>query len=288
MTSIVLTAPAKVNLFLKVLGKRTDGYHNLHTLFERISLADEIKLTRIPKGISLSSDKFITARAKDNIAFKAAEAILSHAKVQGGVRIEISKRIPIAAGLGGGSSDAAAVLEGINKLYCLDIPNCVLRRIGSKLGADVPFFLLHTPYAIGRGIGDKLRAVDSRLKLWHLLIYPGFKVATKDVYKELDKNLTWVSGGDKMTFPKRWNDAEGLLWNDLEGVVAGKRPVIGKIIQCLASSLGKRAIVSGSGPSVFCLYKTRKGAIQAKERLFRSVSARVRKRWQAFIVETEA
>ncbi len=287
MNSIVLTAPAKVNLFLKVLAKRTDGYHTIHTLFERISLADRIRITRIPKGITLSSDRFITAKAQDNIAYKAAEAILRQAKVQGGVRIEIRKRIPIAAGLGGGSSDAAATLEGINRLYCLDIPNGVLRRIGSRLGADVPFFLLNTPYAIGRGIGDRLRAVDSRLKLWHLLIYPGFKVATKDAYKGLDKNLTWASGGDKMAFPKRWNDAEGLLWNDLESVVAGKRPVIGKIIQCLASSLGKRAIVSGSGPSVFCLYKTRKGATQAKERLFRSVPARARKRWQAFIVETE-
>ena len=287
MNSIELTAPAKVNLVLRVLSKRKDSYHNIYTLFERVSLADQIKITRIAGGITVICDKFVTGRPQDNIAYKAAELILKTAKVNAGIRIEIKKRIPIAAGLGGGSSDAAAVLTGINKLLNLRIPKGKLMRLGAKLGADVPFFIFDTPFAIGRGVGDKLQKLNLNKKFIHILIYPGFKVATKDVYRELPKGLTNNRGGVRITLPKDWNSLERLLHNDLEAVVAAKKPVIGIIIKCLASSLGRRAMVSGSGPSVFCLCPTRKEAMKARVKLLRDAPGILRKRGQIFIVETE-
>ncbi|MFH1189295.1 MAG: 4-(cytidine 5'-diphospho)-2-C-methyl-D-erythritol kinase [Candidatus Omnitrophota bacterium] len=304
MNSIELTAPAKVNLILKVLNRRKDSYHNIYTLFERISLADRIKITRIDRGIEVICDKPVTVRPRDNIAYKAAELILKAAKVRSGVRIRIKKRIPIAAGLGGGSSDAAAVLTGINRLFRLDIPKPKLMRFGAKLGADVPFFILDTPFAIGKGIGDRLKKLDMKGKLFHLLIYPGFKVATKDVYQGLPmprlknsalvpsevegpKSLTNFSGDVKIRLPKGCNGLEEMLHNDLEAVVAAKKPVIGTIIRCLASSLGRRAIVSGSGPSVFCLCGTRKEALKARGKLCGSVPAGSRKRWRVFIAWTK-
>ena len=168
MTSIELTAPAKVNLFLKVLGKRKDSYHNLHTFFERIDLCDTIRISKAPQDIIVTSDRPITGDPSDNIAYKAASLILRYAKVQGGARIRIQKRIPMAAGLGGGSSDAAAVLIGLNKLYNLKVNRFTLMRLGAKLGADVPFFLLDAPFAIGKSRGDKLKKADIRLRPWHL------------------------------------------------------------------------------------------------------------------------
>ncbi|MBU1808223.1 MAG: 4-(cytidine 5'-diphospho)-2-C-methyl-D-erythritol kinase [Candidatus Omnitrophica bacterium] len=287
MNSIELTAPAKVNLVLRVLSKRKDSYHNIYTLFERISLADHIKITRIARGITVVCDKSVTGRPQDNIAYKAAELILKTAKVNAGIRVEIKKRIPIAAGLGGGSSDAAAVLTGINKLLNLRISKGKLMRLGAKLGADVPFFIFDTPFAIGRGVGDKLQKLNLNKKFFHILIYPGFKVATKDVYRGLSRDLTNNRGGVRITLPKDWNSLERLLHNDLEAVVAAKKPVIGIIIKCLASSLGRRAIVSGSGPSVFCLCPTRKEAMKARVKLLHGAAGILGKRGQIFIVETK-
>lgn len=287
MNSIELAAPAKVNLVLRVLSKRKDSYHNIYTLFERISLADRIKITRIAKGITVVCDKPVTERPQDNIAYKAAELILKAAKVSAGIRVDIKKRIPIAAGLGGGSSDAAAVLTGINKLLGLKFPKDKLMRLGARLGADVPFFIFDTPFAIGRGVGDKLQKLNLDKKFFHILVYPGFKVATKDVYQGLSKGLTNNRGGVRIALPEDWNSLERLLHNDLEAVVAAKKPIIGIIIKCLASSLGRRAIVSGSGPSVFCLCSTRKEAVKARVKLLRSAPGALRKRWQVFIVETK-
>lgn len=295
MNSIELTAPAKVNLVLKILNRRKDSYHNLLTLFERISLADKIEISRIDKGIIVTCDRHVTSKPQDNIAYKAAELILRIAKVKTGVKIHIKKRIPIAAGLGGGSSDAAAVLVGINKLFKLNINMKKLIRLGAKLGADVPFFIFNEPFAIAEGIGDRLKKFDLHIILYHIIIYPGFKVATKDIYREFDtfnkglsRRLTKNRSDDRITLPKSWDGFEGLLHNDLEAIVTAKRPVVGKVIRCLASSLlDGKAMVSGSGPSVFCLCRTGKEAIRAKNRLLSSVPEHLRKRWQVFIAWTE-
>lgn len=321
MNSITVSAPAKVNLFLKVLSKRKDSYHNIITLFERISLADKIRISKIPKGIIVKSDVPVTRRMKDNLAYKAAEAVLKRGGITSGVKIEIKKRIPVAAGLGGGSSDAAAVLKGVNALYRLKLADKTLLQLGEKLGADVPFFLMNESFAIGSGKGCGLSAVKSPLRLWHLLIYPAFKVSTKDVYEAFDKHLTTRCRNDKiqalslrlagavrrsqrddtyLTKEKRfgeggispsnlrldYDEAESMLYNDLEPAAIMKKAVLGGILKGLAHLLGKNAIVSGSGPSLFCLYGTRKEAVRAKTRVLRGVPERRRRGWQIFIVET--
>ncbi|OGW93821.1 MAG: 4-(cytidine 5'-diphospho)-2-C-methyl-D-erythritol kinase [Omnitrophica bacterium RIFCSPLOWO2_01_FULL_45_24] len=333
MNSIEIPAQAKVNLFLKVLSKRKDSYHNILTLFERISLADIIKITKIPKGIIVKSDKLITRNPKDNLVYKAAELILKHGKIKSGVEIEIKKKIPIAAGLGGGSSDAAAALIGIDKLFRLKSDDEILTALGKKLGADVPFFILDTPFAIGRGRGDKLKVVRSKARFWHLLVYPGFKAATKDVYKAFEgsKYLTPRQGSVKIqALPsgygggavrrsqrqKRFGEGgtshlnfarlcsrnflqeavenlrmgyqniESMLYNDLEAAAVSKKKSLGKILKGLAHLLGREAIVSGSGPSLFCLYKKRKEAIKARIKVLKSVPARHRHGWLIFVVGT--
>jgi len=340
MNSVELRAPAKVNLLLKIVGKRKDSYHNILTIFERISLFDKIKITKIHKGISVSSDKFITSDPKDNIVYKAAALILEHAEVKSGVSINIKKNIPIAGGLAGGSTDAAAVLIGINRLFGLGISKKVLMKMGSRLGADVPFFLFDVPFAVGRQKGDRLEAIKSKQGFWHLLINPGFHLSTKDAYQSYDfalahrqgsgssadylsKCLTTKSGGVKIHSPFEesmdtstllsipstllgmvremvslpnhhpercrrmdFSTAESMLHNDLQDVVIYKKGIIGKIIERLATLLGKKAIVSGSGPSVFCLCKTRKEALGAKTIFLRSMSEREKKLWRVFVART--
>jgi len=306
MNSVVVRAPAKVNLFLKVLSKRADGYHNILTLFERISLADTIKISKIPEGITLKSDIIITKYPEDNLVYKAAKLILKRGKVKSGVKIEIKKRIPIAAGLGGGSSDAAATLIGIDKLFRLKLNNKILHGMARSLGADVPFFMLDAAFAIGRGRGDMLEIIKSKAKFWHLIVKTGSKTATRDIYRAFDasvnsaskpelvegfnrasKHLTPQDESAKIQIPSKlrmgYTETEKILYNDLERVVLLSRGGIGGISRSLAQLLGKRAIVSGSGPSLFCLYRTKKEAMDARDVVLRSLSARSRQGWQIFV-----
>ena len=298
MTSIEISAPAKVNLFLRVLGKRKDGYHDILTVFERITLEDRIKISKSPSGIKLLCSKPITKDPRDNLAYKAAQAILAHKKSCVGVKIEISKHIPIAAGLGGGSSDAAAVLTGINKLCGMKLSKKELMRLGARLGADVPFFIFDAAFAAGKGIGNELSIIRSNTRFWHLLVYPGFEVSTKEVYRDFKRpvvrqahhplnhpelsprGLTIESGNVKI------RPLGFLFHNDLQAMVVRKRPVMGEILKRLANLSGAEAIVSGSGPSVFCLYETRREAMSARRRLFKEVPATRRKRWQVFVTAT--
>jgi 4-diphosphocytidyl-2-C-methyl-D-erythritol kinase len=291
MNSITVKAPAKVNLFLSVLGKRKDGYHNILTVFERISLADTIKISKIPEGIIVKSDKPITRDPKDNLVCKAAGAILEREKVRSGVKIEIKKRIPIASGLGGGSSDAASTLIGINRLFGLRLSKETMLAIGKRLGADVPFFLLDTTFAIGHGRGDALKAIRSKAKFWHLIVKAGNKTATKDIYSSFDrtsKHLTPRGESAKIQIPSKfrmdYKQVESMLHNDLERAVSLKKGTIGRISKRLARLLDKKMIVSGSGPSLFCLYRTRREATKARDAVLGSVRARSRIGWQMFVV----
>lgn len=290
MKSIKLIAPAKVNLFLKVLNKRKDSYHNILTIFERISLCDKIRISTTSKGIVVYSNKFITRNPKENLAYKAAKLILNQTNIKAGVKIEIEKNIPIGGGLGGGSSDAAQVLIGINRLLNLKFNRKVLMKLASQLGADVPFFILDTPFAVGRSRGDRLKVMDSKKRFWHLLLYPGFGLSTKAVYDAFDFALTRRPRNVKIRFPSTcsmdFDAVESMLYNDLEDIAKKKKDIIGKIIKRLAFCLGKKTILSGSGPSLFCLYRTRKEATRDRDILLKSVPARERKPWRVFVVKT--
>lgn len=307
MSSITLSAPAKVNLILKVLSKRKDGYHDIFTVFERIDLADRITISKARKGISIHSDKPITKRPQDDLMYKAALLILRETGLESGVRIDIAKNIPIAAGLGGGSSDAAAVLSGINALYGLKLPPGRLFAMGGKLGADVVFFLSGTAFAIGTGSGADIRALPVGRRLWHLIVFPGFGMPTKEVYEYYDKYVMGKSGrrprpgsvfyhapltnrcaGAKIVRllkkTRNLDDLERMLYNDLEDVSVSRNSGIGTVLERLAVSLGRKAIVSGSGPSVFCLYGTKKEASRAREKLLGALPDDIGKVWQVFVV----
>jgi 4-diphosphocytidyl-2-C-methyl-D-erythritol kinase len=294
MNSTTVKAPAKVNLFLKVLSRRSDGYHNIETLFERIAIFDTIKISKIPEGIIVKSDRPVTKNPKDNLVYRAAQSILRRSKVKSGVEIRIKKRIPIAAGLGGGSSDAAATIIGIDKLFKLNLTRANMMSIGKKIGADVPFFLLDTPFALGKGIGGNLNIVKSGAQLWHLLVFPGFRVSTKSVYKEFDsgkiagsKRLTGKKSGVKMISSLTdYRAMEQLLYNDLERASISKKGIIGEIKNSLGRLLDKKFIVSGSGPSLFCLYSTGKEALAARRKVLSNMPSGVIGSREVFAVRT--
>ncbi len=186
--SLRLSSPAKINLFLNVLFKRKDGYHEIKTLFERISLSDELILVPSRSGIKIISDSKKLPKGPNNIAYRAAKFLKDRFGIKKGIVIKIRKRIPIAAGLGGGSSNAASVLLGLNRLWRLRLSKKELLSVGAKLGSDVPFFILETPFAVGRGRGEILRKIQPPgKKIWHCLVKPSFSIATKAAYNNLEK-----------------------------------------------------------------------------------------------------
>src|SRR5262245_18410737 len=155
MQPLSLSSPAKLNLRLDVLGKRSDGYHELLMLMERVDLSDELEIKVVEKGITVTCDDAAVPEGEANIAFRAVKEILAYSSRNVGVEIKITKKIPVASGMGGGSSNAAAVIKGLNQLLKLKLPREKLMTIGAKIGADVPFFVFESP-AIASGIGDQL------------------------------------------------------------------------------------------------------------------------------------
>ena len=181
-----LKSPAKINLFLNVLKKRPDGYHEIETLFERISLRDEIVLSSIKSGIQIRSDSRQIPKGPGNIAYRAAKLLKDTFHVRTGIAIKIRKKIPVSAGLGGGSSNAATVLLGLNRLWKLRLSRRKLLRLAARLGSDVPFFILEMPFALGRGRGGILKKISApRVKLWHVVVKPPFGISTKKAYEAL-------------------------------------------------------------------------------------------------------
>ena len=183
-----ILSPAKINLFLQILGKRSDGYHDLITLMCCIGLYDTVSLTFGVKDITVSCNHPVVPVDDTNVAFGAAHLFLKTLKKNEGVGIFIKKQIPVAAGLGGGSSNAAAVFLGLNRYYGYPFSTEELMSMGLSIGADVPFFIFQRP-AIASGIGEKLEAYQNLKNLKILLVFPGFSVSTADVYKKLNLGL---------------------------------------------------------------------------------------------------
>ena len=255
MDTLTLFAPAKINYLLDVIGKRPDGYHDLRMIMQRVNLCDRITL-----GITESPGIIVTCNSKgapdgpDNIAWKAAKALLDVSGTVKGVKIEIVKNIPAAAGLGGGSSDAATVLMGLNELLAIGLSEQKLMEIGCKLGADIPFFIFKET-ALAEGIGDKLTRLSEMPKCWILLVNPGVHVSTAWVYR----SLQLTSKRELNKLPKFYGSVEqvvSILSNDLEAVTIPAFPVIADIKKRLMNLGAAGSMMSGSGPTVFGIFKS--------------------------------
>ncbi len=242
--ALVVPAPAKLNLFLHVTGRRADGYHTLESLFVALDFGDTVSLSRRDDGVIHRTRDVAGVAAEADLSVRAARALQRETGSREGVDIAIDKRIPQGGGLGGGSSDAASVLLGLNRLWRLGLPRAALMRIGLTLGADVPFFVFGAP-AIARGIGERLTAV-SLPPLWVTVLAPPVAVPTASIFAAPE--LTRATPSAKMDV-----FSEGYGRNDLQAVAAARFPDIAKALARLALR-SPSARMTGSGGCVFAWF----------------------------------
>jgi len=255
-------APAKINLFLRVLGKRAYGYHEIVSLMQKITLYDELTFLPRPKGIVLKCPNSDLPISEDNLIYRAAEALFAHAGYLSGIEITLMKNIPVAAGLGGGSSDAATTLLALNEMCQLGLKKVELMKIGAKLGSDVPFFIFGSS-AFAEGRGEKLKAWENPLKLNIVLINPGFSLSTKLVYESLNLRLTKERINYSIPRFSELGDIIREMHNDLETVSLRMHPELTDIKKLLLRHGALSAMMSGSGPTVFGIFTDENSAKKA-------------------------
>lgn len=269
---MIIRAHGKINLSLDIVGKREDGYHLLKMVMQSIDLHDEIELYEKAEGVSLSCDKEYVPTDQRNIAYKAAKLLLGEAKEKRGVHIHIKKNIPVAAGLAGGSTDAAAVLKGLNAFYGLGYSEEALMNLGLSLGADVPF-CLKGGTCLCEGIGEVVTPLPSFKDRVVVLVKPPFGVSTKDAYGafSLEKIKRHVET-EKLMSAMKQEDLQGVHYyvrNLLENVVLQKHPVVKRVKQQVAQSGAEVTLMSGSGPTVYGIYQEEEVARKAVDALRR-------------------
>lgn len=253
MRSIRITAPAKINLCLRVLGRRPDGYHILETLFQEIDLSDELILRETSGETSLAVPGHPDLATPDNLVMKAFRWLENTSGRRFSLSITVNKRIPVAAGLGGGSSNAAAVLKGMVSLYRLGLEEDDLARAALSLGADVPFFLIGGT-AVGEGIGEHVTPVNIPSDYELLLVNPGFRVSTATVFQEYSRTLTGRTREGRLWRELReTRQIRDLLHNDLQSAAERLCPEIREMLGELARTGFAHRSMSGSGPTVFGL-----------------------------------
>ncbi|SMP60173.1 4-(cytidine 5'-diphospho)-2-C-methyl-D-erythritol kinase [Anoxynatronum buryatiense] len=274
--TLTLQAHAKINLSLDVLHKRRDGYHHLCMIMQEISLHDEVHLRLTPEpGIRLTTNAGFLPVDQGNIAWKAAERLARGAGVSlesQGVAIHIDKQIPVAAGLAGGSADAAAVLKGLNALWRLGLSLEELQLISLPLGADIPYCLMGGT-ALAEGIGERLTPLTLAKPFWVVLVKPPVSVSTREVYEALKLDeieerpdtlalIEALAQADSLTMA-------GAMANVLETVTIPQVPEIGELKRRLLALNATASLMSGSGPTVFGLFKDQEKARSAGEKLKR-------------------
>jgi len=258
-----ITARAKINLTLDVLGTLPDGYHEVRTVMQLLDLCDILEISSGISGITLSSDSKKIPIGPENLVYRAAQLLLARTGLEKRAHINIIKRIPVAAGLGGGSSNAAAALWGLNRFWELGFTPEELMEMGAEIGADVPFFMT-AGTALGSGRGDKLTPLPSPPPMGVLLVKPHFGVSTAQVYKLFDKLPGETKlRTDSMIQALEKRDANAIaahLGNDLEPVTASLHPEIREIKRELVDAGALGAEMSGSGPTVFGLMANKEKA----------------------------
>jgi len=264
-------APAKVNLFLRVAGKRADGYHDIFSLMQKISLYDELTFSPRPKGIVLHCPGTDLPTNENNLIIRAAKAIFDRCKYPCGMEITLYKKIPMTAGLGGGSSDAATTLMALNKICSFNLPKKELMKLRANLKTNIPFFIFGNK-ALASGIGNSLERLQSLPKLHFVLIKPDFELSTKMVYENLNLRLTM--GKNNYSIPRflKLGDIVHGLYNDLESVSLEIHPELAVLKKMLLGHGALGALMSGSGPTIFGIFRNGKEANKALEVIKKDVS----------------
>lgn len=264
---ISLKAPAKINWFLSVLNKREDGYHNIISPMQCVDLFDTLSFEEAEE-LHVLSDLDIPAEM--NLVYKAAALLKKVSLHKTGATIELKKNIPIAAGLGGGSSDAAYTLIGLNRLWGLNFDKGVLMRLAAELGSDVPFFLAG-PFALIEGRGEKVTELYTEGSIVILLVKPEIAVSTSWAYNLFETRLTKKPFDIKLFCQaldgKNFVFLRDTVFNDLEEVVIRKFPVIGDIKRRLAQDGALLSLMSGSGSAVFGVFNTKEEAVRASKNM---------------------
>ncbi|MGN7612143.1 4-(cytidine 5'-diphospho)-2-C-methyl-D-erythritol kinase [Magnetococcales bacterium HHB-1] len=280
-TQITLTAPAKINLTLHIVGREQTGYHQLRSVMVFFPLFDALHFDLNSRTIQVNTTPALDIPLEDHLVYRAAKALQQHGRTDQGVKINLYKRIPQAAGLGGGSSDAATTLLALNRLWQLNLPTQALCTLGVQLGADIPFFIKgHAAFV--EGIGERLTPLERIPSYPVLLINPNQHLSTKAVFhayrdskipfnkenytptqKPYDQIDTWVHG------------------NDLEASAIEMKPIIADMITALWQQNAETVQMSGSGPTVFAVFKDKKRLWQAKNNIEKS-----HPRWQVIAGES--
>lgn len=266
---IELRSHAKINLGLDVIGRRENGYHDVRMIMQTVFLYDVVQMEKTKEeGIFLTTNLFYLPNDQNNLAYRAAQMLKEEFHLQGGIKIALNKRIPVSAGLAGGSSNAAAVLVGMNIMYDLGLTEKELMERGVKLGADVPYCIMRGT-VLAEGIGEILTPLPPFPKCYVLLAKPGINVSTQKVYEKLDAlediehpNIDGILDGLNN---QDIHQVVSNMGNVLEQVTIARYPVIEKIKMAMKEAGAMNAMMSGSGPTVFGIFEKKADAWKAKE-----------------------
>ncbi|MGN1147707.1 MAG: 4-(cytidine 5'-diphospho)-2-C-methyl-D-erythritol kinase, partial [Lachnospiraceae bacterium] len=270
MDTLEMKAYAKVNLGLDVVRRLENGYHEVRMVMQTVGICDTITLKRAKQGILVTTDNEEVPADENNLVYKAARLLMTTFRIKEGVAIHLEKRIPIAAGMAGGSTDAAAVLKGMNRLFDLELSEEELKELGVKLGADIPYCIMGGT-ALAEGIGEKLEKLPDAPDCFLLVAKPDINVSTKYVYEHLNlaglKNHPDIDG---MVAAIREGSLSGVVSrmdNVLQSVTEEKYPVITRLKRFMEENGASKALMSGSGPTVFGIFEDEEKAGEAKEKL---------------------
>lgn len=270
MDEIAVKALAKINLGLDVLRRREDGYHEVKMVMQTVHLCDSLTIRKADKGIRVTSNLSFLPVNENNLAYRAAQLLIEEFQIAGGVEIHLDKRIPVAAGMAGGSTDAAGVLYGMNEMFSLGLKRTELMKRGVKLGADVPYCLMRGT-ALAEGIGEKLTSLPPMVKCPVLIAKPQVSISTKYVYEHLKLNEDTrhpdIDALIRAIRDRELKDIAGCMGNLLETVTEEQYPEITAIEDIMREQGALNAMMSGSGPTVFGLFEDRKTARRAASAL---------------------
>ena len=267
---LTLWTAAKINLYLDIVGKRNDGYHEIESVMQSVTLYDRLVFKPFKQGIEILSDEPGIPLGRENLCYKAAELFLKKTKIKQGLQIEIHKTIPRKAGLGGGSADAAATLWGMNKLFGVRVPLIILSKWASLLGADVPF-CLRGGTSLVRGKGEILIPLPSLKDGWLVLLDPGIPVSTSWVYEKIRGELTKKKLSAKLLATlvekKGLLGISEFLYNRLEGVVLERFPVMKAVKKEMMQARAKGTLMTGSGSIIFGMVENKKEGESLRSKL---------------------